>query len=238
MGSAPPDTAYTAVWLWDLATATVIRELPGHVNGTTSALFTPDGLTLITGGRDDKIRFWRVSDGVNVRTLNGHTASVRSLAISPDGTMLASGADDASARLWNLSNGTQLARFPVLYPVSDVAFSPAGNLLATAEDGYSTNVRLWDIASGTQVRSFTPEPHGYVSSVAFSPVDGTLVSSSGQAHTIHVWDPDTGALLALYNQETSWGLFPFGQPLAFTHSGRLGYGRGDATVVVATPAGR
>jgi hypothetical protein len=73
-----------------------------------------------------------------------------------------------------------------------------------------------------------------MNAVAFSPVDGAMVTSSGQTHAIHVWDPDTGALLAFYDQETSWGLLPFEQPLAFTHDGRLGYGRGDATVVVAT----
>jgi len=238
MGAEPPDTLATSVWLWDVATATVIRQLPGHFDGTTSVRFTPDGLSLITGGRDNRIRFWRLSDGANYRVLAGHTHWVRSLAISPDGLTLASGGNDASARLWRLSDGAPLTRLPTSYAVASVAFSPAGNLLATAEEGYGTNVRLWDTSTGAQVRSFAPQPSGFMNAVAFSPVDGALVTSSGQVHSIHVWDPDTGALLAHYDGETSWGLFPFDQPLACTRSGRLGYGRGDATVVVATPAGR
>lgn len=235
-GSPPPDTRETLIRVWDAATGALLSTLPGHDAGTTAVLFTVDGLSLVSGGRDNAIRFWRLSDGSNYRTFSGHTHWINSLALSPDGLVLASGAGDASARLWRISDGAMLRRLSTAYSVADVAFSPTGELLATGEEGYGTTVRTWDVATGVPVRSFSPEPSGFIDSVAFSPVDGALAASSGQVSAIHIWDPTSGTQLALYDHETSWGLFP-SQPIAFSHGGLLAYGRGDATVVVADRAG-
>ncbi|MBP1682169.1 MAG: hypothetical protein H6Q35_2508 [Proteobacteria bacterium] len=75
------------------------------------------------------------------------------------------------------------------------AFSPDGKTVVSG--GYDYTLKLWDVASGRELRSFVGH-QGSVSSVAFSP-DGRTVASGGgmvifssKDHTIKLWDVATG----------------------------------------------
>jgi hypothetical protein len=69
--------------------------------------------------------------------------------------------------------------------VTSVAFSPEGNhILSGSDDG---TVKLWDTASGKEIRSF----QGAYPPVAFSP-DGKQILSGSQNGTIRLWDTTNG----------------------------------------------
>ena len=77
--------------LWDAATSKPLHHItiPG---GYVEALaISPDGKTVVTGGRDKFIRFWDVATGKQLEEIKGHKGTLRSLAFSPDGKLLASG---------------------------------------------------------------------------------------------------------------------------------------------------
>ncbi|MGW0829600.1 WD40 repeat domain-containing protein [Streptomyces prunicolor] len=73
--------------------------------------------------------------------------------------------------------------------VNAVAFSPDGALLATGSK--DRTVRLWTMATRTQLHKPLTDHTGKVFAVAFSP-DGTLLATAGDDSDIRLWDPATG----------------------------------------------
>jgi WD40 repeat protein len=67
--------------------------------------------------------------------------------------------------------------------VYGVAFSPDGRTLASGSA--DATVKLWDVASGREVRTLSGHARG-VDSVAFSPDGRTLASGSGD-NMVRVW---------------------------------------------------
>lgn len=76
-------------------------------------------------------------------------------------------------------------------PVSAVAFSPDGGLIASGSEDH--RVRLWQLSSARLVRRL--EGHSSaVTAVAFSP-DGGAVASASKDRTVRLWDVRSGKLL-------------------------------------------
>jgi WD40 repeat protein len=187
--------------LWDIATGEIMFVLEG-----TSQ---PGAGTFSYGDDDGDLQVSGVSN----------TAAVWSVAFSPDGAILAVGRGDpwvgpGSLQLYDTATGQLLSElYPETHPpccemvtVQDLAFSPDGTLLATANgDG---TARLWDVATGKE-RAVLKGDTGWVGSVAFSP-DGALLATGGawsdcdygekcapDEGEVRVWDVATGEQLAL-----------------------------------------
>jgi WD40 repeat protein len=234
-GSPPPDTRDPTVRLWDVATGDLLFILPGHSGGSFCVAASPDDSTIASGGNDGLVKIWRVRNGTLLRSMNGNGTQVYSVSYSPDGGMLAAGDGEGSVHEWDPATGAEIRVMDTGAPAGAVAYSPDGALIAVGTEQYGDNVLLFDAATGALVATF-PGHDAFCQSVAFSP-DGTmLASASGYTFDIKFWHVPDGALLATYDRETGWGQYPI-LPLAFSPDGsRFGYGRSDATVVMAQNA--
>jgi WD40 repeat protein/uncharacterized caspase-like protein len=74
-------------------------------------------------------------------------------------------------------------------PVLSVAFSPTGTLLAT--QGQDHTIRLWEVSTGSQLRSLKATVLG--SPVSFSQTGRLLVAGNEDAG-VNIWDVDTASL--------------------------------------------
>ncbi len=105
--------------------------------------------------------------------------------------------------------------------IQSVAFSPDGKLLASGSRDVS--VKLWDVATGQELRTFTGQTNT-VESVVFSP-DGKILASGGSDGSVKLWNVESG--LELFTLRTMVAL----KTLVFDRDGKtLTVGSLDTTV--------
>ena len=135
--------------LWDLQSRQFIKQLNAHSQIITDLVFTPDGQGLISASDDKNIKIWDIENSQEVATFQGHNYSVKAIAIHPEGRILVSGARDG-IKLWDLSTG-ELLTTPNFndskisgweQPITDIAFSADGKMLATG--GVNRKINIWE----------------------------------------------------------------------------------------------
>ncbi|MBZ9869082.1 WD40 repeat domain-containing protein [Mesorhizobium sp. CA15] len=175
--------------LWDIEGKRLIRDLGEHKDMARSALFMPNGKTVLTAGDDGEIVLRQLSDGTVLHVFSsGANGGVRQLKISLDGKLAVSGHDTGSVVVWDLGKGAVLHVLPGHdWSVSSVAISPDGTRALTGSiDG---ELKLWDIVSGKQLRSWLGHERGAYGAVFLA--DGHHAVTGSGDYTIKLWDLDT-----------------------------------------------
>ena len=70
--------------------------------------------------------------------------------------------------------------------INSISWSPKGSGSHLATGSRSGSIKLWDVASGRELRTFTRHT-GTVYTVAFTP-DGKSLASGGRDGTVRLWD--------------------------------------------------
>jgi len=195
--------------LWDVTTGRKIRTFRGNKDIAGSVAFSPDGRYALSGNYMTPT-LWEVATGREIRSLKGHIYGVQSVALSPDGKYALLGAD-TTLHLWDMVTGQWIRAFKGHTDlVGSVAFSPDGRY-ALSGGGVSLDidalpdptVRLWDLATGREVRTMLGRTNRFAS-VAFSP-DGRH-ALSGNFKTLSLWDVATGREVRVFKQHWNYVL--------------------------------
>lgn len=115
--------------------------------------------------------------------MRGHTGAVKKAVFSPDQNLVVTVSEDGTARLWSTTTGVQQRILTLPTPLNDVAFNRKGTLVAVAS---STQIVLWDVASGTSVSLKGHDAN--ITKVAFSISDERFLASGDEEGVSIVWD--------------------------------------------------
>ncbi len=251
-----------AIYRWDAATGkSLIPEAGDSV--VEQILVSADGSRVVTRGQAGDGHLWDGKSGKHLRRLR--VAWQRSLAMSPDGRFLAWPVDDESVRftvpqeprsiysgsrirLYDIVADSFVDRFPGFKGAAqDLAFTGDGKSLV-AVDSRPGMVRIWNLASGKEERSFELitdalkkqsffagrtqlSPDGKMAVVVYTKDQGARLGFRRPPQTVRLWDVATGKELPALSG---------GHPLdkAFSPDGRLVAMGGDSSFREFSPDGR
>jgi WD40 repeat protein len=180
--------------IWDLKIRKV-RVIEGHSDAVEALSFSPDGKSLVTASRDKSVRLWNPHTGESNAIFTGHSDYVHAVAFSPNGQLIASASYGNNIRLWSPvtrdSCGILRGHLNIVWTI---AFSPDSRCIASGSS--DETVRLWDLSTLTSLK--LTGHYFAVQAVSFSPNGQLIVSGSSPDGMIRIWDPKTGASIAVF----------------------------------------
>ncbi|MEZ6121095.1 MAG: protein kinase [Pirellulaceae bacterium] len=184
------------ITLWDVASRSILRSLPGTATDALSYVrFFDDGETLVVVSNsqdpDHKVQLWKWHIPETSPVAFEKTYG-RELAVSPQGRTFAI-AQVGNVAIWRADQGDSLRQTAFVrnahdWSIKSIVFSqPAGRYLA-ATDGASF-IRIWDtdqIEGETGIFPALANLNSRAESLAFSP-DGQYLAAGGDSGIVEVW---------------------------------------------------
>jgi WD40 repeat protein len=176
--------------------------------------YSPDGRSVMTGGREGVARLWDTATGEELQFFPG-ASWVRQVAVSSDNRRVFAYSeldDKLLVQLWDAATGKELGRFS---PPSDKlifrAISPDGGTMATAISvdkdeqgkklpaGGGVKVQIWDGSTGKELQHFIITGAFEISELAILSPDKSKLFT-GDFDGPRLWDVRTGKLLRQFGK--------------------------------------
>ncbi len=143
-----PDGAWVAggsrdetLYIWDVKTGALVRKLGGEDGWVYGVAFSPDGSLIAGSCNESPVMIWDARSGELRHRLEGLRVRASKVAFNPEGTRVVA-CDEEMVKVWNVETGAVLLTLP--HGAQDVAFSPDGQILATA--GLDGRVGIFEAA--------------------------------------------------------------------------------------------
>jgi WD40 repeat protein len=176
------------VAVWDVTRRRRLRRIRAHNQPVKSLAFSPNGKTLASGADYSRVRLWEPATGKE-RPGSEQLPPAARAVFRPDGRRLALWGRDHTLHLWEVSTGREKSiGGGHCNSVLSVDAAPDSRVIASAGwDG----IRLWEPATGKELRRLKGHDPESVYGVAFAP-DSKTLASAGSDGTVRLWEVATG----------------------------------------------
>jgi WD40 repeat protein len=206
------------VLFWEVPSGRQIREMSPFDRSIETIALSPDGKRLVAGSDTD----WIGNSDVDHGGGSGwRPHGWRVMALSSDGKTLATGDGCGNISLFELTSGRMIRQLAGLVEPSSLAFSPDGQLLASAR---MDTILLSKVSTGEELHRLKWDEGLYFRSLAFSPDGKTLASGQAGPNAwsgfAALWDVGSGRQLCriVDGHRTGWVAYsPDGKLLATVH---------------------
>jgi WD40 repeat protein len=201
--------------LWDTSDLTPVGRPFLKTGGEVWALaFAPDGRRLAAVTVEGQITLWDVERRSLLERWFTAERPVLGLSISANGEILATSGPDG-VKLWDLSTGEARGTIGDGIAAGDVAFSPAGPLVAFVHE-HGGDAEVWEVVRRSRVATMRVGSEYSYYAIAFSPDGRALATGALDDPLVRVWDVRTGSLTGEFDQGTAGAL-----TLDFSLDGRV-----------------
>ncbi|KAL2118407.1 hypothetical protein VTJ04DRAFT_8067 [Mycothermus thermophilus] len=172
--------------VWEWQSESYILKQQGHFDAMNALTYSPDGQRIVTAADDGKVKVWDIESGFCIVTFTEHTSGVTACEFAKKGNVLFTASLDGSVRAWDLIRYRNFRTFtaPERLSFSCMAVDPSGEVVAAGSID-SFDIHIWSVQTG-QLLDRLSGHEGPVSSLAFAPDGGLLVSGSWD-RTARIW---------------------------------------------------
>ena len=189
-----------AIVLLQFANAQEIKlTLPlGHTSDVNTAVYSPDGKTIVTSSKDKTAKIWDSQTGKLLHTLKGHTKNLAYACYGQDGKIIATVDIDRVSKEWETKTGKLLSTSKFSnYSVLSATNSPDGKYII--EKSISPSIK--DKETG-KILCWLKGHTESVNFINYSP-DGKTIVTASKDNTAKIWDSKTGKLLYTLGENIS-----------------------------------
>ncbi len=140
----------------------MIKNFKGHSSSIYSVCFNHPGTMIVSGSKDNTIKFWDITSGVCIKTLTQHLGEVTCVEMNAtQNNLLLSCSKDNTNRLWDLRTSKPVRRFQghqnTYSNLIRAHFTTTNTpmIVGGSEDG---NAYLWDMHSGRVISKLEHNP--------------------------------------------------------------------------------
>ncbi|KAI8815859.1 WD40-repeat-containing domain protein [Fimicolochytrium jonesii] len=173
--------------VWEWQSESYVLKQQGHHHDMSCLSYSQDGQFIATGGDDGKVKLWNAQTGFCFVTFTDHASGINALEFAKQGQIVFSASSDGTIRAFDLIRYRNFRTFTTPTPVqfSCLAVDPSGEVVCAGSSD-TFEIFVWSVQTGKLLDIYTGH-EGPVSSLAFSPSEGTLASASWDK-SVRLWD--------------------------------------------------
>jgi WD40 repeat protein len=190
--------------VWNAESGALVATLRGHTDYVGKLAFSPDGATLATASSDGTVRLWNTADWSARSALRGHGDDVTDVCCARDGGRWFTASEDGTVRAWDARTpwyGGQVVRATRAAYVA--SYSPDDARIASAS--YDGRIQVWNADTLELEASWQAHPDGKSCHALGWTADGKQLFSGSWEPVVRLWDVETRAEVAAFEQPDGTG---------------------------------